>query len=116
RTHYEPQVQRVSNATGVDFGSKGRGVQEMLYSTGVQYGPNSNVIVNALKGKNVHEMTDADIIRTVQSYKQQSVDRYFRSSSPAVRRSVAQRAQREGTKLLALNARDVEAAQRNEDP
>ena len=116
RTHYEPQVKRVSTDTGIDFGSKGRGVQEMLYSTGVQYGPNSNVIVNALKGKNVHDMSDADIIRTVQSYKQQSADKYFRGSSPSVRSSVAQRAQREGTKLLALNVRDVEAAQNNEDP
>lgn len=108
RTHYDPQVKKVSKSTNSDLGKRGRAVQEMLYSTGVQYGPNSSIIVNALKGKNVNGMSDAEIIMTVQSYKQQTVGQYFKSSSASVQQSVANRAQREGTKLLALNARDIE--------
>ena len=40
----------------MDFSSRGRGVQDMIWSTSVQYG-NKKIIENALSGKNVNAMS-----------------------------------------------------------
>jgi len=47
RTHYAPMVNNVLKGTGMDFSKKGKAVQEMLYSTGVQYGSGTSVINNS---------------------------------------------------------------------
>lgn len=109
RTHYAPQAAKVSEATGVDMSKRGKAVQEMLFSTGVQYGPGSSVVVNALKGKDVNSMSDADIVDTVQNYKADTVGQYFRSSSANVQQSVANRAAKEKQALLTLNDTDIKA-------
>lgn len=109
RTHYDPQVKKVSQATGMDFSKKGRAVQEMLYSTGIQYGPNSGVVGAALKGKNTANMSDAEIVAAVQEYKSATTDRYFSSSDAKTQQSVANRALREKEKLLAMDKQELEA-------
>lgn len=109
RTHYAPQVKKVSQDTGMDFSKKGRAVQEMLYSTGIQYGPNSGVVSAALKGKSVANMSDAEIVQTVQDYKSATTGRYFSSSSSDTQASVANRALREKAKLLAMDKQELEA-------
>jgi len=109
RTHYAPQVKKVSQDTGMDFSKKGRAVQEMLYSTGIQYGPGSGVVSAALKGKNVANMSDSEIVQTVQDYKSATTDRYFSKSSGDVQASVANRALREKAKLLAMDKQELEA-------
>tara|TARA_B100000700_G_scaffold88627_1_gene99922 strand:- start:35445 stop:38984 length:3540 start_codon:yes stop_codon:yes gene_type:complete len=103
RTHYEPMLDNVREGSGVDLSGRGPAVQEMLYSTGVQYGTGTSVINRALRGQNANAMSDAEIINAVQNYKAQSVGRYFRSSSANVQQSVARRAVREKGQLLALN-------------
>lgn len=115
RTHYQPQLQKVSNAVGVDLSKRGKAVQEMLYSTGVQYGGESSVIVNALRGRDVNAMSDAELVTAVQDYKQATVGQHFRSSSADVQRSVANRAAREKAKLLALNTQELQAKANGED-
>lgn len=107
RTHYAPQAAKVSEATGVDMSKRGKAVQEMLFSTGVQYGPGSSVVVNALRGKDVNSMSDAQIVDTVQNYKADTVGQYFRSSSAGVQQSVANRAAKEKQALLTLNDTDI---------
>lgn len=109
RTHYDPQVKKVTQDTGMDFSKKGRAVQEMLYSTGIQYGPDSGVVSAALKGKPVANMSDSEIVQTVQDYKSATTDRYFTSSSAKVQASVANRALREKAKLLAMDKQELEA-------
>lgn len=109
RTHYDPQVKKVSQATGMDFSKKGRAVQEMLYSTGIQYGPGSGVVAAALKGKNTANMSDAEIVQTVQDYKSQTTGQYFSSSDAKIQASVANRALREKEKLLAMDKQELEA-------
>jgi len=115
RTHYAPMVNNVLKGTGMDFSKKGKAVQEMLYSTGVQYGSGTSVINNALKGKNVANMSDADIITTVQDYKSATVGQYFRSSAPNIQQSVANRAQKEKAQLLAFNQQELQAKAAGED-
>lgn len=109
RTHYDPQVKKVSQATGMDFSKKGRAVQEMLYSTGIQYGPGSGVVAAALKGKNTANMSDSEIVQTVQDYKSQTTGQYFSSSDAKIQASVANRALREKEKLLAMDKQELEA-------
>lgn len=103
RTHYEPMVDTVKAGTGADLSKRGPAVQEMLYSTGVQYGPNSSVITKALKDKDVSSMSDEQIINTVQEYKINTTEQYFKSSSKQVRDSVMRRAGTERGQLIALN-------------
>ena len=102
RTHYAPMLNNISKDTGTDFSKRGKAVQEMLYSTGVQYGPGSSVVRNALKGKNVAGMSDKELIDTVQDYKSATVGTYFKSSSADTQQSIANRAQREKGKLHAV--------------
>jgi hypothetical protein len=109
RTHYDPQVKKVSQDTGMDFSKKGRAVQEMLYSTAIQYGGNSGIVGAALKGRPVANMSDAEIVQTVQDYKSATTGRYFSSSSSDTQASVANRALREKEKLLALDKQELEA-------
>ena len=104
RTHYEPMVENVSAATGVDLSKRGPAVQEMLYSTGVQYGPETGVVTAALKGRDIGSMSDAQIVSTVQAYKGQTTGQYFKSSSAEVQDSVRARAGREQEQLLALDS------------
>lgn len=115
RTHYQPQLEKVSRSTGVDMSTRGKAVQEMLYSTGVQYGGSTSIIANALKGKNVAGMSDADLIIAVQDYKRATVGQYFRSSAPNVQQSIANRTAREKAKLLALNTQELQAKANGED-
>lgn len=103
RTHYEPMQENVMRGSGFDASERGPAVQEMLYSTGVQYGTGTSVINKALANHNPNSMSDEDIIRVVQQYKADTTDSYFRSSSAQVRDSVRNRAIREMGQLLALN-------------
>lgn len=64
---------------GMDFSSRGRGIQDMIWSTSVQYG-NKKIIENALKGQNVNAMSDAQIISVVQDYKLAHHKEHFASS------------------------------------
>ena len=102
-THMEPQLRKLKNK-GIDLSTKGRAVQEALYSTAVQYRglTSSRVFPNALKGQNVASLSDKDIVNLVQDEKKANNENYFKSSSPAVRKGVYNRIDRERKDLLAL--------------
>ena len=93
-------MNKLSNSKLGDLADKGPAVQEMIFSTAVQYGPNSGVIADALKGKDVANMTDKDIVAAVQDYKAKTVSGYFGSSSAAVRAGVANRIKNEKNDLI----------------
>lgn len=99
--YYDQQVKTLGDL-GKKLSSKGKGVQEALFSTGVQYGGGSKVIEKALSGKDVDKMSEQDIINSIQDYKAQNVGTNFKSSSEAVQRSVASRIERERSALLGV--------------
>jgi hypothetical protein len=80
---------------GVDLSGKGSGVQEAVMSTANQYGANTSVITDALKGKDTAKMSDKEIIDAIQDYKAASVKTKFKSSSEAVQAGVAKRIEQE---------------------
>ena len=102
-THYDPQVAKLKE-NGLDLSKKGIGVQEAIMSTANQYGANSSVITNALKGKDTGKMSDKDIIDAIQDYKAASVKTNFKSSSAAVQEGVAKRIEQERMALYKAGA------------
>ncbi|MBZ8138838.1 hypothetical protein CLD22_02850 [Rubrivivax gelatinosus] len=100
-SHYGQQVRQL-HAAGIDLSGRGQAVKEALFSTATQYGPNTKIIERAMAGADVGKLTDAQLVERLQNYKHQTVDDYFRSSSPAVRNSIRGRAMNEKGVLMAL--------------
>ncbi|QQO90278.1 putative glycosyl hydrolase family containing protein [Erwinia phage pEa_SNUABM_5] len=107
RTHYAPQAAKLQNDLGLDVSKRGKAVQEMVYSTAVQYGGNTNAIKRALQGLNLDAMTDSQIINTVQQSKAQNVGTDFKSSSANVQAGVAARAENERKVLEKMSQDEV---------
>lgn len=109
QTHFDPAMAALKNA-GIDLYGRGAAVQDMVWSTANQFGAGSarrgsggaGLIRKAIGKRNVAEMSDQEIIEAVQNYKLQENDKLFRSSSAAVRRGTARRAEAEKQSLLAL--------------
>ncbi|MEE9434507.1 MAG: LysM domain-containing protein [Sphingorhabdus sp.] len=49
RTHYDKQVVKIKSLSGVDIDSRSRALQDVVWSTAVQHGPNSSMIGKVLK-------------------------------------------------------------------
>ena len=94
-----PYIARIKKKTGIDLG-RSRALQELAYSTAVQYGPGTSLIGG--NSKLSSSMSDEDIIKTVYKDKRDTVGRYFKSSSGKVRNSVRNRFTNEEQDLLAL--------------
>lgn len=114
-THYDPAMKALAGR-GIDLSKRGKAVQDMLWSTAVQFGAGSEksrggaagMIEKALMGKDVSKLTDAQIIEAVQNYKIANNAALFRSSSAAVREGTLNRAIAEKADLL--NIAGLEAA------
>ena len=87
--YYTPQVKKLSDI--VDVNTYDRGLQEDVYATAIQFGPNNPVIKSALSGKDVKNMKPEDVINTIQDYKVANNASLFKSSSDKVRAGVKHR-------------------------
>jgi hypothetical protein len=101
QTHYEPQVERLKKA-GIDVSSRGKAVQDAIWSTAVQFGGNSSVIERALQGQDSAKLSDAEFVSAIQDYKIAHNDRLFSRSSRQVKAGTLNRALNEKTQLLTL--------------
>ena len=109
RTHYDKAAESLK-ANGVDLSGRGKAVQDMLWSTSVQFGAGNaekgkggaGIVMKALLGRDVAGMNDAEIIEAVQNYKLANNDKLFASSSENVRKGTARRAAVEKERLLKL--------------
>jgi len=90
-----PQAQKILSDTGIDVRSRHPIISEETLSTAVQYGPATSVISRALRGTDPASITDAEILQRIGQQKIENVGTNFRSSSPAVQASVANRIKRE---------------------
>lgn len=98
QAHYQPAVNAFNKVTGLNASKMSLGVQNMLWSIGVQHGAGGtrNIVANAgiKKGD-----SDATIIRKV--YNERSkVDKYFKSSPANIKKSVYNRFQNEMKEAL----------------
>ena len=107
RTHFDPAMQRMKDA-GIDLTGRGKAVQDAVWSTAVQFGAGngksgaSGMFAKALKGRDLSQMSDADIVSAIQDYKIENNSKLFRSSSASVRAGTMNRAHQEKAHLLQL--------------
>lgn len=101
-THYDEQM-KVLRDNGLGLSNGRAALQDLIWSTSVQYGPKTKLIVRALAGLDVGSMTDRDIIIKVQDYKYLNVEAHF-FSSPNWWNDLKARAAGEKQKLLMLEA------------
>lgn len=111
RTHYEPAMEKLQK-NGIDFSERSRALNELVFSTSVQYGAGgaNSKIMRALEGQDVSKLTDAQLIELIQNDKGANVGTDFKSSSYDVQQSVAARTQREKADLLAMLQAEEDAA------
>ncbi len=64
QTHYDPFVEKIKGL-GLDVNERSWALQDVVWSTGVQHGPNNIVIANAVKGENLSQMSDEEIIKAI---------------------------------------------------
>lgn len=68
-THYDPQADKLKADLGLDVATRSAALRDVVWSTAVQHGPKTDVIVAAvkplLKGKTIADVTDEAIIRAV---------------------------------------------------
>lgn len=100
-SHYDPQVEKIKNSTGLDpcDGTHCPGLQDAIWSTAVQHGPNTGIVEGAIADAGPGA-SDQDIINAI--YDERSkVSIYFSSSTPRVQQSVLNRFTRERADALA---------------
>jgi hypothetical protein len=67
--HYDRLAAKVLKDTGLNVEIRSVALQNVLWSVATQHGPNSTVITNALAGRDVSRMTDAQIIQAIYAEK-----------------------------------------------
>ncbi|HFO5334348.1 TPA: hypothetical protein ACHJ9Y_004872 [Escherichia coli] len=106
KTHYEVQLAFLAKH-GIHINHKRAAIHDMIWSTSVQYGPYTNIIIKSLDGLSFDSATDIQIITAVQDYKYDNVEKKFRSS-PTLWPGLKARAISEKNKLLKLEKDNYE--------
>lgn len=113
RTHYAVQVQHVNAATGLDLSTRSAALKDVAWSTSVQHGPESQVIVRAMARVEAQGVKPSDgqaydraLINAVYDERgKRNGDgtlAYFTSASARVQTSVANRFASERRDALAM--------------
>lgn len=105
KNYYDRESNRLKRK-GMDLSNRGAAIQDMIWSTSVQYG-NKQIIESALKRKNIGSMKDEQIIDAVQGYKLAHHREHFASSykKGMKEESIISRIKRERLDLLNLSRR-----------
>ncbi len=106
RTHYDVQVKYLKNK-GFILSHNRAAVHDLIWSTSVQFGPRTNLIIRALDGEDVSKVSDVDLIIKVQDYKESNTEKLFRSS-PSWWNDLRERAKSEKQSLLELEENGLE--------
>lgn len=100
KNYYDVLISNLSRR-GLDLTKFGPGVQDLVWSSAVQFGPAcTSLFLTPLKDKAV--LTDRDIITLVSEYKINTVDEYFKNSSSNIRQGAKNRFEGEKNDLLKL--------------
>ena len=112
RTHFDPLVVKTRNGGGLDLTTRSDALQDVVWSTAVQHGPNSPVIDRALKAVNgagvlVGSPTfDRELIKAIYAERGRKdgagVMIYFSHNSPDIQSGVAKRFVSEEREALAM--------------
>jgi hypothetical protein len=97
-THYTILLR---NLNKYGLGDRGNGVQDCIWSVAFQYGPDTTLIDEALGGKQLDSLTDADIVTLIQNHRKNTIKTIFKDQ-PEVWASNEARSDTEKDALLAL--------------
>jgi hypothetical protein len=69
-THYDPQLRKLKKESDLDVDKRSAVLRDVVWSTAVQHGPNTNVITQAAKpllagGKSWTDIPDETLIRSI---------------------------------------------------
>ncbi|MCV2508813.1 MAG: type IV secretion system protein [Neisseriaceae bacterium] len=103
KTHYEKQI-KLLKKNGIDLSNRGPAIQDLVWSTSVQHGGNTNKIKDALKGKDVSQMSNDQIIDAVQDRR---IIFYKKEADKDIRKSLLNRGNDERKRLHELNKNGV---------
>lgn len=78
-THYDPQAAKLLKDVKLDVAKRSAAFRDVVWSTAVQHGPNTDVIVVAVKsllteGKKLDDVTDEPIIKAVYAERGRKTD------------------------------------------
>ncbi len=98
RTHFDPCVARIESNDNLDVTKRSHTLQDVIWSTAVQHGPNNQVVHNSLQALGVSQNDpefDKKLIHAIYAERgrkdENGVLVYFRNSSPEVQKGVANR-------------------------
>jgi hypothetical protein len=102
-THYDPLAQRVEKKLGIALDERSHALRDVIWSTAVHHGPNTNVVETAvkplLKKKPIEQLSDEEIIRAIYAERGRKDESgglaRFRGNSDEVQRAVARRFENE---------------------
>ena len=101
---FDVQMSKLKD-NNIDFNHNRAAINDMVWSTTVQFGRDTKVIIKALKDKNINALKDSEIIELVQNYKIENNQRLF-SSSPSLWSGLLDRAKSEKAKLIELEKKN----------
>ncbi|WP_375771246.1 LysM peptidoglycan-binding domain-containing protein [Archangium gephyra] len=110
-THYQPQVDSILEATGLDLNRRSAALRDVAWSTGVQHrGTTPDIFEAALAGRDPATVTDEELIEGVYAERGRTNPdgtlARFHSSSPDIQRGVANRFVNEQADALEMLARE----------
>ena len=123
-SHFQPAMSSIAQATGVAFGALPPALQEVVFSTAVQHGPNGaarivSTAVNKVGADNLTESGSSMVERAGQELIRQIYDlrsRQFGSSTSKIRSAVQSRLRTEMQDALTLlRTTDTQVSQRKVD-
>jgi murein DD-endopeptidase MepM/ murein hydrolase activator NlpD len=111
KTHFDLLVQKIMRDDGLDIRTRSHALQDVIWSTAVQHGPNNNIVHQAIGTLQLpHEDPQFDRSLIIAIYTERGRKNpngtlvHFSRNSPAVQRGVAQRfidEQRDALNMLA---------------
>ncbi len=106
-SHYEPFIRNLAKEN-YDFTDRGKAIQDMAWSTSVQYGSGQKTVdkikrAETESGLDFSTATDAEIITAVQDSKLRHYKQDFKNSKPNVQEGVRNRIPAEKADLLLLD-------------
>ncbi|HET9160350.1 MAG TPA: hypothetical protein VFN88_07035 [Caulobacteraceae bacterium] len=114
RTHYRPQIDRIRTATGRDLSGASTALKDVVWSTAVQHGPGTDIIVKAMRavpqqpGDPAYEPALIHAIYAERGRRRADGKlAYFSNNSPAVQAGVANRFVSEEREALKRQAADT---------
>ncbi|MCX9134120.1 hypothetical protein OKS68_16755 [Aeromonas veronii] len=105
-THYDIQIERLKSK-GLLIEHARAAVHDLVWSTAVQFGAKTNLIINALSNSDLQKISDKELIITVQNYKKDNTETLFKSS-PTWWKDLKDRADTEKKALLELESKMFE--------